>query len=564
MAITLDGTTGISTPGETNTGNLSVTGTTTLTTVLPVTSGGTGASSLSGITVGTTTNLAGGSAGTIPYQSTVGTTAMLATGTSGQVLTSAGALAAPTWNTLSVNGGATATNPMSANITLTSSSNKVQVLTPDAQSRRITLPDATTISAAGGPVFILQNTVPWYPVAVMDSAGTNIGWVVADYQSQVYLTSTASATGNWIIKTGNPSADAGVYPYDAQYAMSNNNSYYGRSYTCALSTSTMVGTTGSGNQIAVGGFVTTPTKSYTQTDVAYAANYTSLATAGNYAIVAVSSTLCMTFFNDTTNSRLMVFAVSINASTGAQTKGTELDLGASNNTPFFSAMAIDTSRVLVTYRNSSNNYVARIISVAGTTCTAGSASSTLVAAGSNNFQVAVLSTTLAHFASNSTIWDLTLSGTSVTVNSSVAIGATGYGIIPNSSTSSIIFYDNGSSQLQAKVVTSSGGTPTLGTASASFFTIADNISVSTVKAGVALVMRSVSYAFPGIAPSFALVKVSSGIPVLMSTGTFPAATLAAQEFLSFSSGLGFSPITTGGTSSSFNYTFQKIAVVGGI
>ena len=47
MTVIIDGTTGITTPGETNTGNLSVTGTTTLTTVLPVTSGGTGASSLS-------------------------------------------------------------------------------------------------------------------------------------------------------------------------------------------------------------------------------------------------------------------------------------------------------------------------------------------------------------------------------------------------------------------------------------------------------------------------------------------------------------------------------------
>jgi len=46
----------------------------------------------------TATNLAGGSAGTVPYQSASGTTAMLAAGTSGQVLTSSGA-GAPTWAT---------------------------------------------------------------------------------------------------------------------------------------------------------------------------------------------------------------------------------------------------------------------------------------------------------------------------------------------------------------------------------------------------------------------------------------------------------------------------------
>jgi len=46
----------------------------------------------------TATNLANGSAGTIPYQSSSSTTAMLSAGTSGQVLTSGGA-GAPTWTT---------------------------------------------------------------------------------------------------------------------------------------------------------------------------------------------------------------------------------------------------------------------------------------------------------------------------------------------------------------------------------------------------------------------------------------------------------------------------------
>jgi hypothetical protein len=47
-------------------------------------------------TATTATNLAGGSAGTVPYQSAAGTTAMLAAGSSGQVLQSNGA-AAPSW-----------------------------------------------------------------------------------------------------------------------------------------------------------------------------------------------------------------------------------------------------------------------------------------------------------------------------------------------------------------------------------------------------------------------------------------------------------------------------------
>jgi hypothetical protein len=53
-------------------------------------------------TATTATNLAGGSAGTVPYQSAAGTTVQLAAGTAGRMLMSNGA-AAPSWAT--VNGG---------------------------------------------------------------------------------------------------------------------------------------------------------------------------------------------------------------------------------------------------------------------------------------------------------------------------------------------------------------------------------------------------------------------------------------------------------------------------
>lgn len=54
----------------------------------------------SSVAVGTATNLAGGAASQIPYQTGAGTTAFIANGTAGQVLTSAGA-GAPTWSGIS-------------------------------------------------------------------------------------------------------------------------------------------------------------------------------------------------------------------------------------------------------------------------------------------------------------------------------------------------------------------------------------------------------------------------------------------------------------------------------
>lgn len=52
----------------------------------------------SSVSVGTATNLAGGAAGSVPYQTASGTTAMLAAGTNGQVLTINGS-GLPTWST---------------------------------------------------------------------------------------------------------------------------------------------------------------------------------------------------------------------------------------------------------------------------------------------------------------------------------------------------------------------------------------------------------------------------------------------------------------------------------
>ena len=79
-----------------------VSGTTVLT--LPATSGTvitTASGTASSATTATTaTNLAGGSNGTIPYQSAAGTTQMLAVGTSGQLLQTNG-VGAPTWATVS-------------------------------------------------------------------------------------------------------------------------------------------------------------------------------------------------------------------------------------------------------------------------------------------------------------------------------------------------------------------------------------------------------------------------------------------------------------------------------
>ena len=160
MAITLDGTNGVSAPAA------------ALTTPLPVTSGGTGATSLSGITTGKATNIAGGAAGQLPYQSATDITSFVANGTSGQILTSNGA-SAPAWSS-------TLTNPTVTNyvetaytansstaITLDLSNGTVQIITLTG-SPTITMPTAVAgksfimyLKTGAGSFTVTWSTVKW-------------------------------------------------------------------------------------------------------------------------------------------------------------------------------------------------------------------------------------------------------------------------------------------------------------------------------------------------------------------------------------------------------------------
>jgi hypothetical protein len=161
-----------------------------------------------GGTTTTATNLAGGSAGTLPYQSGTGATAMLAAGTTGQALVSLGS-AAPTWTTLTpenlsnnsfktVVGRATTTN-----ITL-SGTQAIDGLTTSAGSR-VLVKDQTNASQNG--IYVVSAgawtrtldandllTLPGSVVTVIDGA-TNGGTL---WRTNWKLSDTVGTTAmNW-------------------------------------------------------------------------------------------------------------------------------------------------------------------------------------------------------------------------------------------------------------------------------------------------------------------------------------------------------------------------------
>jgi hypothetical protein len=109
--------------------------------------------SLSGISVGTANNLAGGAAGSVPYQTASSTTSFLAIGTANQVLQVNSGATAPEWVSSSGTGNivrvtsATLVTP-TLGVASATSVNKVAITAP-ATSATLTLADGSTLATSG-------------------------------------------------------------------------------------------------------------------------------------------------------------------------------------------------------------------------------------------------------------------------------------------------------------------------------------------------------------------------------------------------------------------------------
>ncbi len=113
------------------------------------------------------------------------------TSNSGKFLTTNGTTAS--WNYAGVASITTATTAT----TLTSTPTLLKI-TPASYGVAVTLPDATTCSN-GGPLHIIDNKGA-YPVRVLNSAGTLLGFIFAGVVSHVSLTDNSSAAGVWTIE----------------------------------------------------------------------------------------------------------------------------------------------------------------------------------------------------------------------------------------------------------------------------------------------------------------------------------------------------------------------------
>lgn len=137
---------------------------------VPEANGGTGASSLASvavtsITAGTGIGLTGGPTGAVTITNTGGA------------------------------GGATESTS-ATNITLTNASNRAQRAGFTATDKGFTLPDATTMTTLGYPIFALSNK-GYYDASIYASDGGKIGALYAGSTQTLGLSNSSSATNGW-------------------------------------------------------------------------------------------------------------------------------------------------------------------------------------------------------------------------------------------------------------------------------------------------------------------------------------------------------------------------------
>jgi hypothetical protein len=475
------------------------------------------------------------------------------------------------------NGGSTVTNPMSANITLTSTSNRVQVMTPSAFGYSITLPDATTITSAGGPIFILKNLLRSYaafPIKVLDSAGTNIGWVVPDYDTEVYLTSTAAATGNWVIETHNPTANGGIYPYGNGYSSTTSNTMDSWAQNVGVSSNVAFSSNafGTGDRYWLG-----VNANYTQT---YPINQISQSQSpgnayvqGTSTFIRLSDTKIMYIWNGTGNT-LYAQVKTLNADGSTASTGSQLTV-ASNFTGIYGlmqAIAISATSVLLCYGTNAGPQTisSKILTISGNTITAGTqllfaSSSSPASAAFVSLLSPTLATVLDGYGTGN-VYSLTISGSTVTLGGSATAIAypNGYGIFTASSTTSVVVYmSSNGSDVYARVVTNNGATFSLGTEVLLFSTgsgAGQYGAVSQLAVGLGLLVPYVGYQ-ASCPQAYYVLAVSGGVPYIKSQGTLPANINQAQYFYPIN-GTCLVQTNTSGAGNGYGATFQKCVITG--
>jgi hypothetical protein len=415
---------------------------------LPVSNGGTGLATL------TANNVILGNGTSTP--------SFVAPSTTGNVLTSNGT----TWTSSTpaapnTAGGATTTSS-AVDITLTSSSTKVQYITMTATSKKVILPDATTLTA-GGIIHQIYNAGT-NVFTVADSAGNTIATINGKATTAItfWLIDKSTAKGIWALGTSNST----VPTLSTSITTASSITGTGTQVAMVSSTAGIILYQDSANNAKLVGF------SVSGTTITYGTAVTLTAMGSGYnfkdmvnSIVTIDSTTiaCMYAYSNGSNYYIKAVAATISGTT--VTAGTVVSLysvgSAGPGYGYPSIVKLSTGKIGIAYTDVSSGigvpkYIAGTIS--GTTITVGSAL-TLNGTGSNQYHTIyshnVISTdkaiVLFRGDPTRTLHVISVSGTTCSQGTALSIGSADYLICPFSIDGSTVYFWDGTTAYTVSV-----------------------------------------------------------------------------------------------------------------
>lgn len=313
-------------------------------------------------------------------------------GNAGKYVTTDGVTAS--WGAVSANGGSSTTNPMSADLTLTSSSNRVQVIYPAVTGWKVILPAANTMTTnTGSPAFRIVNR-GIVPVRVVTNGSIDtISYPEGGQSTDITLEDASTALGTW--KAHNASYDgmslrqmyAGTAAQIAAKAIS---AAPGRIAVGGLTDNKFIlaysdGTNSLGRALVVDISGTTPTYG-TEISFHTTTNPTFMS------LCVLSATQAIITYQDGSGANGVSKTLNISGSTVTAGAAFNFNAGSVNMT---NVQPISSTTAMVLYNDTSNNLSTKVLTVSGTTITGGSSGAVLSATASTNPTLAVLSSTAA-------------------------------------------------------------------------------------------------------------------------------------------------------------------------
>lgn len=382
-------------------------------------------------------------------------------------------------------GDATETSSGSS-LTLTSSSNRVQIYSPSAAGLFVKLPDATTMSM-GAPPFVIKNAGTFAcPVIDAGTPGQAIAYLQPGEGCMIYLGNNATAKGKWYCGSGD---------------MGNMTEILN-----GVTSQSVSGEVGNNNQaIAVAPITATTFLLVWQ---------------NNTAVISIRCAVITITNADTLSAGAVVSLVSLASLSG------------------FCACALDASNVAVGYHGTSNTSII-VVGISGTTATAGTPTS-IVATTSGNMHLFKISSSsvFCAYVTSTTSKCVVISGMSTagnTINSvtTCRTSSTTEGVlsVSQADVNTYIIMTVGTSSFgDAQLITVSGTTVTANTALANF-------SSSTIVTGVQTIALSTTlfltcyFTSTGVNMHYVVHRISTGTTLEVWAGGNQASGAAGNGFL---------------------------------